>query len=107
MSKTREDASIVGLFMMAGALVAGGAAGASHLVERANRKRNVQRQREAREAVHEAMQAEIELADLKREAALRGVDVSFIEQECRTAIDGNGSVQHARELIAAVRGSLS
>ena len=107
MSKAREDAAIVGLVMGAGALVAGGAAGASHLVERANRKRNLQRQRESRAAVHDAMQAEIELAELKREAAIRGVDVSYVEQECRAAIEGNGPVQHVRELIAAVRGSLS
>lgn len=77
MSKAREDAAIVGLVMGAGALVAGGAAGASHLVERANRKRNLQRQRESRAAVHDAMQAEIELAELEREAAIRGVDVRY------------------------------
>lgn len=107
MSKGREDAEIVGLVMAAGALVAGGAAGASHLVERANRKRSLQRQRESREAVHDAMQAEIELADLKHEASLRGVDISLVERECREALEGGGSVQQVRELIAAVRGSLS
>lgn len=107
MSKGREDAAIVGLVMAAGALVAGGAAGASHLVDRANRKRNLQRQRETRQAVHQALEAEIELADLKQVAAVRGVDISHVERECRTAIEGNGSVQQARELIAAVRGTLA
>jgi len=53
------------------------------------------------------MEAEIELADLKQVAAVRGVDISHVERECRTAIEGNGSVQQARELIAAVRGTLA
>ena len=103
MRDSSDDVQIVGLLMAAGALAAGGVAGASHLMDRATRKRNQQRYIDSRKATSQALEVELELAEIRAVAAARGIDPEGVEREIRSLSSNSANFDHLQMLITSVK----